>query len=463
MNLYSFSTLVFSSGVLLIAVLALVKRKDKIAIRFLLFSICIFGWGFLFSFWITQNYSEIDTLKLARLAAVFVVFIPITWFHFVLTFIGKKEPFPYFYLINYTIAFFFVAIAPTPLIFEGVHPILGFKFMPTPGALHHFHLAIFVVLVPYGFYHLIRAYLFESGTRKDQLKYLLAGSVSGFVAGSSIYLAFYNIPFPLLLLIVMPLYPILTGIALIRYGLFDVQQIVDAFRRDKLAAIGTLATSINHEIRNPLYVVRGLAEAYLANVDDKIFKSDKEEIAKAREIFKKTSEHAARAMEIMKKFAVFAKDGAKQQPLLEPQSFRDIFERILPLIRHELELDKIELVNSIPDNLPLLRADRCHLEEILFNLIVNACQAMKEKGGGWIEVSAGQKNGSIEVKIQDNGPGIETERLLKIFEPFYTTKQEGTGLGLYITKQLVEKNEGKIEVDSKIGAGTVFILRFKRN
>ena len=452
---------------MLIAILALVKRKDKIAIRFLLFSTCIAGWGFLFSFWITQNYSETATLMLARTAAVFVVLIPITWFHFVLTFIEKGEPFPYFYLINYTIAFFFVAIAPTPLIFKGVHPILGFKYMPTPGALHHLHMAIFVILVPYGFYHLVKAYLFESGAKKDQLKYLLAGTVSGFTAASSVYLSFYNIPFPLALLIVMPLYPILTGIALIRYGLFDVQQIVDAFRRDKLAAIGTLAASINHEIKNPLYVIQGLAGTYVSNYQEGIYLE--EEIPhKASEILTKVQTQATRAMEIMRNFANFAKRDVKDTVRFEVLNLDTVIENILPLISHELSLQKIELTKDVPVGLTLT-ADRVHLEEVFFNLIVNAAQAIKNQDAGCrtqapgkIEISAEQHNDSVRIKVQDNGPGIPKDKLDKIFEPFYTTKEEGSGLGLYITRQLIEKNKGRISCHSQIGAGTTFLLEFKK-
>ena len=73
-----------------------------------------------------------------------------------------------------------------------------------------------------------------------------------------------------------------------------------------------------------------------------------------------------------------------------------------------------------------------------------------------------QEDGRISILVKDNGPGIPSDRIKQIFEPFYTTKEEGTGLGLYITKQLVEKNGGKISVKSKIGEGTKFVLEFKR-
>ena len=131
-----------------------------------------------------------------------------------------------------------------------------------------------------------------------------------------------------------------------------------------------------------------------------------------------------------------------------------------------MDLEKIEFAQNIPTDLPPLKVDRRHLEEILFNLIVNACQALKavprDTAKSKIEISAAQQNGHINIAISDNGPGIPSDRLKKIFEPFFTTKEEGTGLGLYIVKQLVEKNSGKIFVQSECGKGTVFSLKFIR-
>ena len=85
------------------------------------------------------------------------------------------------------------------------------------------------------------------------------------------------------------------------------------------------------------------------------------------------------------------------------------------------------------------------------------------KDGGELSVRAEQHNGTVQVEIQDQGSGIPSDQLSKIFEPFYTTKETGTGLGLYITKQLVERNGGHISVKSKLNTGTRFILKFPTN
>jgi len=268
----------------------------------------------------------------------------------------------------------------------------------------------------------------------------------------------YGINLPQYGLFLMPLYPFIIGYFMIRKNLFNLEEIAEAAQRAKLAAIGILATSINHEIRNPLYVIRGLAESHLANLEGNAYQNDQERIAKSKEVLSKSIEQAQRAMDIVKRFAAFAKQGTKEETQFEEVDLLAVFEGILPLVQHELELDKIRLTSDIPDDLPPIHADRRHMEEILFNLIVNACQAMKN--GGQISVRAEQKNGSVQIEVEDQGSGIPRDRLSKIFEPFYTTKDTGTGLGLYITRQLVEKNRGKIKVESKLNKGTRFILNF---
>jgi signal transduction histidine kinase len=93
---------------------------------------------------------------------------------------------------------------------------------------------------------------------------------------------------------------------------------------------------------------------------------------------------------------------------------------------------------------------------------MNACQALKSIGGGIISVSAKSSDDSLQIAIGDNGPGIPRNQRKEIFEPFFTTKSEGTGLGLYITKQLVEHGGGKINFKSEEGSGAAFVLTFNR-
>ena len=111
--------------------------------------------------------------------------------------------------------------------------------------------------------------------------------------------------------------------------------------------------------------------------------------------------------------------------------------------------------------MPHIVADRKQLQEIFFNITRNAEQAIK--GSGEITIRAFQSNGKVQVEIEDTGEGISSRDLEQIFDPFFTTKEpgKGTGLGLFIVKQIVEKNNGEISVKSREGKGTVFTLLFK--
>jgi signal transduction histidine kinase len=121
----------------------------------------------------------------------------------------------------------------------------------------------------------------------------------------------------------------------------------------------------------------------------------------------------------------------------------------------------IRIQQEIPSGLPPIRADRKQIQEILFNLIRNAGQAIERNGT--ITVRARQSlNGRVQIEIQDTGCGIPEEHLGKLFTPFFTTKGEGqgTGLGLFVVNRLVERNDGTISASSARGAGTTFTLEF---
>ncbi len=464
MNIYSFSVLCFSFGVLMTAILVLVKRKDQIAIRFTAFSISVCSWGFLFSLWITQNLSPETTLLLIRVSYFFVLFIPVTWIHFVFDFIGKKEPFKYFYLLNYLLALSLMPFCMTPLIFKGLYPYIvgGLKYAPQPGLLHHYHYAHFLILVPYGLWSLIQAYLNAHGEVKRKLKFLVLGTLIGFTAGGGTYLFFYKVVFPLQFVVLMPIYPILTSIALLRYGLFDEEHLIAAFQREKLMAIGTMAASLNHELRNPFYIAKGKIETCLDSAERGRHQLDE----KNKEIFSSVLSQLNRASDIMQKFSDFAKPFHKDTKK-EKVIVREAFENVLQLVSAEFELNKIQ-VEVVPTNGLIVYANSRHFEEVLFNLMINACHALQDAGCktrdaksrlSKITLNAYQPNGKVIVEVADTGPGISRDLQSKIFQPFYSTKgANGSGLGLYITKQLVERNGGKISVKSKPGQGTTFKL-----
>jgi signal transduction histidine kinase len=388
------------------------------------------------------------------------LFIPSTWLHFVLVYTGLERKYQKALYGIYACTFLIFPFTFSKQFVIGFRPIAQFLNYPIPGMVYHVFTALFVIVVSLSFLIFWQAIIGASTEKKKDFRFVCFASLYGFVTGSLSLLPIYGIPLNQYNLLAMPLWQILLTYGMIRFQMFDVEEFAKAAHKDKLAAIGTLATSLNHEIKNPLYIIRGFAESYLEHLKEGNYKTPEDALKKSQEILTKTVDQANRAMEIMRRFSMFAKQSVNDEAQLEDVSLERVLDDIVPLVNHELELDKIQLVRQIPKGFLPIRADCRHIEEILFNLIVNSCQAMKE--GGEIRISAAQQNGYACVTIEDTGPGIAPERLKQIFEPFYTTKQEGTGLGLYVVKQLVERNNGKISVKSKMGKGTNFLLEFKR-
>jgi len=235
----------------------------------------------------------------------------------------------------------------------------------------------------------------------------------------------------------------------------------EAAQREKMAVIGTLAAGINHEICNPLGIVRGQCEMFLLNYRDAFYKNKtQEEVLKiTADVMNKVIKETDRATAITKKLSGFAKPSKKDE-MMEVYVQKEL-EEVISLIGHDLELSNIEFRKDFPQDFPAILADHKQVQEILFNIIRNAAQAMDKKDGRII-VSGFSQNGAAIVRIADNGSGIPPDKIGQIFNPFYTTKApgKGTGLGLFIVKQVVEKNRGTIAVESDAGIGTTFTLRF---
>lgn len=436
------------------------KSADDIGKQYFIFSFFVTLWASGFSIMISEGNSYENALFWGRFGHAAAYLIPVTWFHFVLIYVKKVGRFKFWVVTFYVISVAAMCFGLTKLGIRTVAPAVEFKYYYRGGMACNVFTALFCTLVPAGFYELYKKIKISSKPETYQIRGFMLASAFGFVGGGLGIPLMYDVIFPQYNLFLMPFYPFIVAYFMIKKNLFNEHELAYAAHRDKLAAMGTLAASINHEIKNPLYIIKGLAEGHLANLNDKVYFDEKQAFAKANEILQKAVIQSDRAMRIMRNFAVFAKRSSSEEPKPESVDLKHLIEELLPLIQYELKLEKVELKVEVAQNFPLLQIDRRHLEEILFNIIVNACQAMKGTGGE-IRIYAGVKNKQTNICIQDNGPGISPEGVKKIFEPFYTTKEEGTGLGLHITKRLVDVNGGKIRVESQAGQGTKFILEFQ--
>ena len=234
----------------------------------------------------------------------------------------------------------------------------------------------------------------------------------------------------------------------------------EAAQKEKLAVIGTLSAGINHEICNPLGIVKAQCEAFLLDQEDGILvgKSSQDVLERSSAILRGAVKQIDRATAITQKLSNFAKP--IKEPSAQPVSVATEIEEVLVLVGHDLRLDKVGVRKEIQPDLPQIVADRRQLQEVLFNLIRNAGQAITPPGT--ITIRAVERDGHVRIEISDTGSGIPPEKLKKIYDPFFTTKEpgRGTGLGLFIVRQIVERNKGRIVVESTVGEGTSFFLEF---
>jgi len=460
MNPYNFAVLFFAFCTFIVSLIIWFKRNDRVGKIYFLYSLAAAIWGIGFSIKLGDNVPYGVALFAIRVAHLGSVLIPVTFFHFVLIFTNQEGRYKKLLQFFYLLAIIIECFVFSPLFIPRLAPILDFVHYARPGPVYYIFTGFFFSVVPLAFLFLINQYRHSCKSERAQVLGLIIAKASGFLGGFLTFLPVYKIGFPQYGLFLMPLYPLITAYFVMKKKLFNIESVVQAAHRDKLAAMGTLATSINHEVRNPLYVIQGLAESHLRNLKEGVYQSKEIALEKANGLAVKTVEQTKRAIEIMRKFSNFAKRDTRGIQL-DNVSLNSVLNDVVPLINYELELDEIELIRKVPHDLPLVEADRRHLEEIFFNLIVNSCQAMKATGGK-IEILAETKNKGVVVTITDDGPGISPDQEKHIFEPFYTTRQEGTGLGLYITKQLIEKNGGKITVESKPNKGSIFKLVFKK-
>lgn len=220
------------------------------------------------------------------------------------------------------------------------------------------------------------------------------------------------------------------------------------FLSEKMAVVGKLAADMAHSIRNPM-----------TSIKMRLFSLERslEMSANQKEDFEVVAEEMRRLDNIVRNFLEFSRP-----PKLKKQrvDLTELLDMTLQLLQHRLERSDVK-IERYRSALPEIEADPELLKEVMINLIVNACEAMKD--GGALEVSEEQAvaegiGKAVMIKIGDTGPGIPEPLQEKIFDPFFSTKEDGTGLGLSIVKRIIEEHGGSLMLRSREGKGTTFII-----
>jgi signal transduction histidine kinase len=227
----------------------------------------------------------------------------------------------------------------------------------------------------------------------------------------------------------------------------DASQLAASEKRDLLARLlGRLA----HEVRNPLSSLDihvQLLEEDLASLTSQM----RQQLTPRLEII---HGELHRLEGIVERFLRLAGPAGVD---LEPVEIRKILTHVCELLRPEAAARDIEISAQTDDSLPQVMADPVRLTQALLNVVINAIQAVERKGR--VEVSAGVADGRVCVAVSDNGPGIPPDKLASIFDPYFTTKTEGSGLGLWIAQQIVTAHGGTLDARNGPSGGAVVTMQ----
>lgn len=227
------------------------------------------------------------------------------------------------------------------------------------------------------------------------------------------------------------------------------QQLLQA---QKMSSVGVLASSITHEFNNILTTVVNYAKMGVRHKD----------AATRDKAFDKILLAGQRAAKITTGMLSYARQQADRR---EPMNLVMLVEDVLVLVEKDLQRFRIKLVTDFAGP-TMANVNSGQVQQVLLNLIVNARQVMESGGTLTIAVKANAEASHAEISVRDTGCGIPAEKLRQIFEPFFTTKvadqqgQGGTGLGLSLAREVMEAHGGRIRVDSAVGVGTTFTLKF---
>jgi signal transduction histidine kinase len=218
-------------------------------------------------------------------------------------------------------------------------------------------------------------------------------------------------------------------------------------RSERLAAVGKMAAMITHEVRNPLSSI-GLNTELL---DDELGENQKE----ARELVQAIHREVDRLTAITEEYLLFAR---MPKPKPAPEAVNTLVGALVGFVRPDLAAKGVTLEVELADGDPIAHIDAAQIRQCLINLVRNASEAVAAKGGGTVTLRTRRADDRVTIAVQDDGPGIAADVLPRMFDPFFSTKEGGSGLGLALTQQIVKDHGGDLSVESTVGKGTTFTV-----
>ena len=216
----------------------------------------------------------------------------------------------------------------------------------------------------------------------------------------------------------------------------------------RVTTLSALTASIAHEVNQPIAAIITSADAGV-----RWLTRDQPDLQRACEAITRIQEDGARAGQIISHLKAFYRKDVL--PERAPVSANDVVREMLVLLRNEADRHSVVMRTQLPADLPLVRADRVQLQQVLMNLMLNGMEAMGQRGGE-LTISTRREPGAVLVSVSDTGLGIAPGQLENIFRAFYTTKAGGTGMGLAISRAIIESHGGRLWATANPGCGASF-------
>ncbi len=217
---------------------------------------------------------------------------------------------------------------------------------------------------------------------------------------------------------------------------------------EKMASVGLLAAGVAHEVNTPLAGITSYTQ---------LLRGQLEEADPSQQVLEKIEKQSFRAAKIINGLLNFSRSSGTE---FEQVDVNKVLVDVLSLLEHQLDGSKIRVRKELAAELPPIRGNTSRIQQVFFNLVLNARDAMPR--GGWLTLATSCENDTVAVELRDTGHGIRREHIRRIYDPFFTTKGigKGTGLGLSVSYGIVQEHGGAIFVDSTPGQGTSFRVTF---